>query len=172
VSDRGLPGRPDPLQPDPLQTDPLLAEGLQRDERLDVDRVDEEEVTVVASEEQLVATAVEREAGKVRIRKELEEVAFDELVPYAVEHAEIERVPANADDSGDIETMADGTVSIPVLEEQLVIEKRLVVTERLLVRKRVETREQRVTADLVREVVTVDSDEDVDGRVHITDHGA
>jgi len=150
VSDRGLPGR---------------------DERLRDDRVVEEEISVVASEEQLVATAVEQEAGKVRIRKELEEVAFDELVPYAVEHAEIERVPADPDDSGDIETMADGTVSIPVLEEQLVIEKRLVVTERLLVRKRVETREQRVTADLVREVVTVESDEDVDDRVHITDQG-
>jgi stress response protein YsnF len=58
-------------------------------------------------------------------------------------------------------------VSIPVLEEQLVIEKRLVVTERLLVRKRVEVKEQRVTADLTREVVTVDSDEAVDERVHV-----
>jgi len=60
-----------------------------------------------------------------------------------------------------------GTVSIPVLEEQLVIQKRLVVTERLLVRKRVETREQRVTADLTREVVSVDVDEAVDDRVHL-----
>ena len=166
MSDRGVPGRPDPLE-----RDPLLGEAPLRDERVDERRVVEEEVSVVASEEQLVATAVEREAGKVRIRKELEEVAFDELVPYAVEHAEIERVAPHDDDSGDIETMADGTVSIPVLEEQLVIEKRLVVTERLLVRKRVETREQRVTADLVREVVTVDSDEDVDQRVHIRDEG-
>lgn len=30
-----------------------------------------------------------------------------------------------------IETLADGTVSIPVLEEQLVVEKRLMLTERL-----------------------------------------
>jgi len=86
---------------------------------------------------------------------------------HRIEHAEIERVGPNPDDSGDIETLPDGTVSIPVLEEQLVIEKRLVVTERLLVRKRVEVKEQRVTADLTREVVTVDSDEAVDERVHV-----
>ncbi len=45
----------------------------------------------------------------------------------------------------------------------------MVVTERLLVRKRVETREQRVTADLIREVVSVDVDESVDDRVHVRD---
>ena len=133
----------------------------------DVVRDEADDLTVVRHEERLVAGAVEREAGKVRIRKELEQVDYDELIPYAVEHAEVERVPPNADDSGDIETLPDGTVSIPVLEEQLVIQKRLVVTERLLVRKRVETREQRVTADLTREVVSVDVDEAVDDRVHL-----
>jgi uncharacterized protein (TIGR02271 family) len=133
----------------------------------DVVRDEGDGLTVVRHEERLVAGAVEREAGKVRIRKELEQVDYDELIPYAVEHAEVERVPPNVDDSGDIETLPDGTVSIPVLEEQLVIQKRLVVTERLLVRKRVETREQRVTADLTREVVSVDVDEAVDDRVHL-----
>ncbi len=138
---------------------------LGRDDVVAADEADD--LTVVRHEERLVAGAVEREAGKVRIRKELEQVDYDELIPYAVEHAEVERVPPNADDSGDIETLPDGTVSIPVLEEQLVIQKRLVVTERLLVRKRVETREQRVTADLTREVVSVDVDEAVDDRVHL-----
>jgi len=79
-------------------------------------------------------------------------------------------VPPNDDDTGDIETLPDGTVSIPVLEERLVIEKRLVVTERLLVRKVVETRQQRVTADLTREVVSVDVDETVEDRVHLREH--
>ena len=140
---------------------------------LDDDRVvgdETDELSVVRHEERLVAGAVEREAGKVRIRKELERVDFDEVIPYAVEHAEVERVPPNDDDTGDIETLPDGTVSIPVLEERLVIEKRLVVTERLLVRKVVETRQQRVTADLTREVVSVDVDETVEDRVHLREH--
>lgn len=128
-----------------------------------------DEISVVRSEERLVAGAIERESGKVRIRKELEQVGYDEVIPYSVEHAEVERAPANPDDSGEIETLPDGTVSIPVLEERLVVEKRLFVTERLLVRKRVETREQRVTADLTREVVTVEADESVDDRVHVRD---
>lgn len=128
---------------------------------------DDAPIEVVGSEEQLSAHAVEHEVGKLRLRKQVQGVDFDEAIPYAVEHAEIERVPAHPDDTGDIETLADGTVSIPVLEERLVIEKRLVVTERVLVRKRVETRHQQVTAELQREVVSVDVDEDVDDRVHI-----
>lgn len=131
---------------------------------------DDKGVEVVGHEEQLVAGTVEHEVGTLRIRKGLEDVEFDQSVPYAVEHAEIERVAPNDDDSGAIETLADGTVSIPVLEERLVVQKRLVVTERILVRKRVEMRDQQVTEALKREVVSVDVDEEVDDRVHVRDH--
>lgn len=142
---------------------------LDDDLPLDTDLPAAESVSVTRSEERLVVGAEAHEAGKVRIIKRIEQVDFDEMVPYSVEHAEIERIPAQPEDSGEIETLADGTVSIPVMEEQLVVQKRLVVTERLLVRKRVETREQQVTATLDREVITVDADEAVDDRVDVVD---
>src|SRR5215207_7785558 len=66
---------------------------------------DEAGVEVVRHEERLVAGVVEGEAGTVRIRKRLEAVEFDQTFPYAVERAEIERVPGDPEDSGEIETL-------------------------------------------------------------------
>ena len=123
------------------------------------------EVSVVRSEERLDVGTVEREAGKVRIRKDVETVPYDEVVSYLAEAADVERVGPDPDDSGEVETLPDGTLSIPVIEEQLVVEKRRVVVERVLVRKRQETREQRVTTELQRERVTVEADAAVEDRV-------
>ena len=123
------------------------------------------EVSVVRSEEHLDVGTVEREAGKVRIRKDVETVPYDEVVSYLAEVADVERVGPDPDDSGEIETLPDGTLSIPVIEEQLVVEKRRVVVERVLVRKRQETREQRVTTELQRERVTVEADAAIEDRV-------
>jgi stress response protein YsnF len=70
-----------------------------------------------------------------------------------------------AGDSGQVEQLPDGSVSIPVLEEQLVCEKRLVVRERIIVRKETVTENRVVEADLRRQHVAVDPDADVAGRV-------
>jgi uncharacterized protein (TIGR02271 family) len=59
-------------------------------------------------------------------------------------------------DSGEIETLPDGAISIPILEEELVITKRIVVRERIVVSKEVETETQRVEAELRRERVEID----------------
>jgi stress response protein YsnF len=127
----------------------------------------ENEMEVVRREEQLEVDRVEREVGRVRIRKVIEERPFEDVVARGIEHAEFERVPAHDDDSGELEQLPDGSVSIPVLEEQLVVEKRVVVRERVIVRKRVERASERVHADLRREVMEVDVDPEAQGRVHI-----
>jgi hypothetical protein len=49
---------------------------------------------------------------------------------------ELEWVPVEGDDSGRVETLPDGSISIPVLEEQVVVSTRTVVRERLVVRRR------------------------------------
>ena len=53
-------------------------------------------------------------------------------------------------------SLPDGSVSIPVLEEEIVVTKRTVVRERIVVRKEVATEVQRVEAELRREHVDVD----------------
>ena len=83
-----------------------------------------------------------------------------QVVGRDVEDADIERAPAHAEDSGEVETLPDGSVSIPVLEEELVITKRLVVRERIVIRKRTVVEEDRLRAELRRERVEVDGDVD------------
>jgi hypothetical protein len=61
------------------------------------------------------------------------------VVEGNLEQGGIERVRVVGDDSGQIEILADGSVSIPLLEEQVVKTKRAVVRERIIVRKRTVT---------------------------------
>lgn len=122
--------------------------------------------SLTRSEEELVIDVEPREAGQVRAKKRIERHPVEETVNRAVERADTERGPAMEDDSGEIITFDDGSVSIPVYEEQLVIEKRLVVKERVIVRKHTVTEQYRVEADVLRERVEVDADAEVADRVH------
>jgi uncharacterized protein (TIGR02271 family) len=78
--------------------------------------------------------------------------------PRRIEEARFERLAAEDGDSGRVETLPDGSVSIPVLEEELVITKRTVVRERIVIRKRTTTQHERIEADLRRERVVLEGD--------------
>ena len=86
-------------------------------------------------------------------RVESEHVTQD--VPRKVEHASVERLAPAEGDSGELEILPDGSISIPVLEEELMVTKRTVVRERLVIRKEVVTETQRVEAELRRERIDV-----------------
>jgi uncharacterized protein (TIGR02271 family) len=116
---------------------------------------------VVRGEEQLVVGVVEEEAGKVRIRRDTVSEPYAHPVERQLEEADVERRAANEGDSGQIETLADGSVSIPVFEEELVVEKRLVVRERIIVRKRTVTEERVIEAELRRQRVEIETEDGV-----------
>ena len=67
--------------------------------------------------------------------------------------------------------MPDGSLSIPVFEERLVVEKRLVVRERIIIRKHT-VRGAARTADLHKERVEVELEDTVADRVTGPDHPA
>jgi uncharacterized protein (TIGR02271 family) len=94
--------------------------------------------------------------GNVHVEKRVDAERVARAIPRDVEHATVERLAAGEGDSGEIETLPDGSVSIPVLEEQIVVTKRTVVRERIVVRKEVTTQTERVEAELRREHVEVD----------------
>jgi uncharacterized protein (TIGR02271 family) len=83
-------------------------------------------------------------------------------LPLEFEQLASERVPVTEDDSGEIETLVDGSLSIPLYEEELVITKRTVLRERMVIRKEFASRTQRVEADLRREHVEIDADDEVE----------
>ena len=117
---------------------------------------------LVRHEEELTVDKETGVAGKVRVRKRVDTERTAQTVARDAEYLDdVERVPADEGDSGEIETLPDGSVSIPVLEEELVVTKRLVVRERVIVRKRTETEQRRIEADVRRERVEVDVDDDL-----------
>ena len=113
--------------------------------------------------ERMVTGTELHETGKVRVRKHVETHPVEYSVPREVEHADTsERVNAEEGDSGEVEVLEDGSVSIPIFEEVLVVTKRLVVRERVIVRKHTVVDEHTLQTELRREHVTVDADEGVD----------
>lgn len=118
---------------------------------------------LLVSEEQLQTGTQTEQIGAVRARKHVDVETVTSRVDRGTEHADLERSDVtDADaDSGQVETLPDGSLSIPVFEEQIVVTKRLVVRERVIVRKHTVYEEHVVTADLKRERLEVETEGDV-----------
>lgn len=122
-----------------------------------------DDAEVVLHEERLgVGTESER-LGTARAVKRVETERVETVAGRAGEQAETERLlVADPDgDSGEVETLPDGSLSIPVFEEQIVVTKRLVVRERVVVRKHTVYDEHVVSVDLKRERLEVQADDGV-----------
>jgi len=126
---------------------------------------DDEAVSIVRSEEELRVGTERVEAGRVRARKVVDTEDVRQTVPRYVEHADVQRVVPDHEDSGQVETLPDGSISIPVFEERLVVEKRLVVTERVIIRKSSTMENQEVQAVLRRERIEIEADPEIGDRV-------
>ncbi|HZG36744.1 MAG TPA: DUF2382 domain-containing protein [Gaiellaceae bacterium] len=119
-----------------------------------------DEAVVIRHEEDVTGTSLRwRGIGHVRARKRVETLRVDEVLSRNVEDATFDRVPAEEDDAGGICTLDDGTISIPVYEERLVVTKQIVLKERILIRKKLETISERVRDELRREQVEIDADD-------------
>jgi uncharacterized protein (TIGR02271 family) len=79
--------------------------------------------------------------------------------PRRLEELAHERIPAGEDDSGQIEVLPDGSVSIPLFEEELVVTRRQVLRERVVIRKELVTDWETVDVELRREHVAFDTDD-------------
>ena len=101
---------------------------------------------------------MEREQRGPRRRARGDDAKETGIVRRGIEQADLQRVDVDDGDSGRIETLPDGSVSIPLFEEQVVVEKRLVVRERVVVRKQTVVEDHVVEADLRRERLEVDAD--------------
>jgi len=126
--------------------------------------VDETE-TVQLAEERLVARKELEEAGRVRIRKELEEVPRRLEVDAYYEDVEIEHVPIGRIVKDQEQAREeDGVYIVPVYEEQLVVVKRLLLKEEIHIRRHGAI-EKRLFEDTVRRERLVIEDPDRTGWV-------
>jgi uncharacterized protein (TIGR02271 family) len=118
------------------------------------DLEDEDELRVQRSEEELRAGTREREAGRMNVRKRVRTDREQVRVPKKREEVSVERVPVNEEGTG--AEIGDDEVSMPVVEEEVVVDKRAVVKEELRLRKDVVEDEEVVEEDVRKEEVDVD----------------
>jgi uncharacterized protein (TIGR02271 family) len=108
------------------------------------------------------ATQDLREPWVWRVGKDIGTEHVAEHLPRDVEDVEMEHIDPNEEDSGEIEILPDGSLSIPILEEELVVTKRIVVRERIIIRKRIQKEQVLVEADLRKERVSIVADPEVE----------
>src|SRR5215217_4618419 len=120
------------------------------------DLEDEDELRVQRSEEELLAGTRERVTGSVNVRKRVRTDRERLEVPTRREEVSVERVPVSGEAS-EAQIGAD-EVSVPVVEEEVMVQKKPVVKEEIRVRKDVVHERQIVEEDVRREEVDIEDD--------------
>ena len=120
------------------------------------DLEDEDELRVQRSEEELRAGTREREAGSVNVRKRVRNYRESTEVPARREEVSVERVPVEGEATE--AQIGEDEVSVPVVEDEVVVQKKPVVKEEIRVRKDVVHEQQIVEEDVRREEVEIVDD--------------
>lgn len=119
----------------------------------------DDDATLIRHEEELDVGTRWEGVGYARARRNVEKQKVREQYPRSHEEVALERVAAGENDSGKIETLPDGSISIPLFEEELVVTTRTVLRERVIIRKDTVTDWEAVDAELRREHISFDVDE-------------
>jgi uncharacterized protein (TIGR02271 family) len=117
------------------------------------DLEDEDELRVQRSEEELRAGTRERGAGSVNVRKRVRIDREHIEVPTRREEVSVERVPVSGEATE--AQIGEGEVSVPVVEDEVVVQKKPVAKEEIRVRKDVVHERQIVEEDVRREEVEI-----------------
>ncbi len=120
------------------------------------DLEDEDELRVQRSEEELRVGTREREAGSVNVRKRVRIHRERVEVPTRREEVSVERAPLSGE-AAEAQMGAD-EVSVPVVEDEVVVQKKPVAKEEIRVRKDVVSDRQIVEEDVKREEVEIEDD--------------
>lgn len=120
-----------------------------------------EEVRVPIHKEELDVTKRERQAGEVRVKKDVVEEEKVLTVPVKRERVRVERRDVK-DRPAMHASFQEETVVVPVRAEEVDIQKRAVVDEEVIIRKDAIEEEQRVAETVRREEVAIRSDGDVE----------
>ena len=114
------------------------------------------ELRVQRTEEELAAGTREREAGELRVKKNVRTERESVEVPTRHEEVSVERVPLSGEASE--AQIGEDEVNVPVTEEEVVVSKRPVVKEEIRIRKDVVEDTQIVEEDVRREEIDVEDE--------------
>jgi uncharacterized protein (TIGR02271 family) len=129
---------------------------VENEERTDRITEHDNELRVQRTEEELAAGTREREAGEVRVKKNVRTDRESVAVPTRHEEVSVERVPLSGEASE--AEIGEDEVLVPVTEEEVVVSKRPVVKEEVRIRKDVVEDTQIVEEDVRREEIDVEDE--------------
>jgi uncharacterized protein (TIGR02271 family) len=120
-----------------------------------------DEVRVPVAEEELDVVKRDREAGEVRLHKDVVTDTRHVEVPVTREEVRVERVPASERTAQPGEaSFREQDVSMPIREEEVEIQKRPVVKEEVRLQKERFTEQRAADADVRKERVELEGDEE------------
>lgn len=105
----------------------------------------------------------------VRVRKWVETDPFHQQVDRNVGVVQTDHAPPDDIEDGEVHELADGSLSIPVFEEQIVVSRRTVVRERVLLRRHIVAETVEVNEEVRREdfdIEAVSPDVELAPRTH------
>lgn len=115
-----------------------------------------EEVRVPLAAEELEVEKRARDAGEVRVHKEVVAETRTVNVPVTREEVHVERVPAAGTEAPGEAAFREGTVAVPVREEEVEIRKRPVVKEEVRVNRTRQQEERRAEAEVRHEEARIE----------------
>jgi uncharacterized protein (TIGR02271 family) len=123
-------------------------------------RSDSDDVRMPVAEEELDVVKRDRDAGEVRLRKDVVTETKHIEVPVTREEVHVERTPVRERREAlpGEKTFEEETVSMPVREEEVDIRKRPVVKEEVRLRKERLTEQRAIDADIRKERVDVEGE--------------
>lgn len=157
--------RPVEAPVEPVPTQPVYVERVMRRPRPQPVVADDETVRVERYEEDLTATKNTHYAGEVRISKDVvtEQESFE--VPVRRDKVHIETRVVNRAVTDSTKAFQEGTVSMPVREEEVEVSKTVRIAEELEIGKTLVQDTERVTATVRKERVDVQEVGDLEAEV-------
>ena len=140
-----------------------LAEGRVADlaavrrDRPDRDRAgnDDDDDTLVRSEEELEVGTEQARRGRAGVRQRVETEQVERTIPVEREELRVEREPIPASERGRAE-LGEDEQTIELHEERPVVDKQVVPKERIRVGKEVVTDEEQISEEVRKEAVDID----------------
>ncbi len=124
-------------------------------------RAEGDEIRMPVTEEQLEVTKRDRDAGEVRLRKDVTTEHERVDVPVTKERVYVEHVPAERSAAPGEDDFERTSTSMPVREEELEVHKRPVVKEEVRLRKEREIERRAAEGDVRKEHASIEGDADV-----------
>jgi uncharacterized protein (TIGR02271 family) len=121
----------------------------------------DESQRLTLAEEQLDVGKRRVQTGEVGVRKTVETEHVTEQVPLVHEEVSVERRPLSAEEGANASIGDDAEIRIPVMREEAVVSKRAVAREEIIIRKQPRTEMRNVEADVRRERLDIEGDENL-----------